>query len=579
MRGEDHISNTPRQLLLYEALGFTPPAFAHLALVLGPDHTPLSKRHGATSVAEFRAQGLPARGAGELPRADRLVARRRRRAAAGRRAGAALLASRPSATAPACSTRRSWRGSNRHYLRIADPARLARLALPYFATRGAARATRTRRRSRTSRRWCRWRPARSIGSNRCPSRLRVPVRVRSRGGAGAIADVRGGAGARRGARRDRLRSRASCRAAPRLLDRERVPRGRRARVKQQTGQKAKRAVPPDPRRADRRGGRAGTRSGGAGDRSRRRAAGRRRPRADPRLPRARGGVCRGAGEQALAGRQLRQPTARPACSHACRLPRLRCDVIIYGINPVLEALRAGRVRRAARRGAARTERVQEVLRLAAQARRAGASSVDARDARSRGARRRAPGRGGRRRGRAGLRPSRTWCAAAAGAPLLVVLDGIEDPHNFGAILRAADAAGVDGVVRQTRRAARARRRGRQGVGRRGRARAGSPTVVNIARALEELKDGRRLDGRARRRRRRALQRPGPDAADGPRARGRGRRACGGWCGRRCDRAGVDPDARARRQPERAVAAGVVLFEAVRQRRERRRRSRDGLRSG
>src|SRR4029450_4198540 len=57
IRGEDHISNTPRQLLLYEALGFQPPTFAHVALVMGPDHSPLSKRHGATSVAEFRAKG------------------------------------------------------------------------------------------------------------------------------------------------------------------------------------------------------------------------------------------------------------------------------------------------------------------------------------------------------------------------------------------------------------------------------------------------------------------------------------------------------------------------------------------
>src|SRR5438874_1145449 len=57
VRGEDHISNTPRQLLLYEALGFTPPVFAHLALVMGPDHAPLSKRHGATSVGEFRSKG------------------------------------------------------------------------------------------------------------------------------------------------------------------------------------------------------------------------------------------------------------------------------------------------------------------------------------------------------------------------------------------------------------------------------------------------------------------------------------------------------------------------------------------
>jgi nondiscriminating glutamyl-tRNA synthetase len=58
IRGEDHISNTPRQILLYRALGFTPPRFAHLSLVLGPDHTPLSKRHGATSVSEFRAHGV-----------------------------------------------------------------------------------------------------------------------------------------------------------------------------------------------------------------------------------------------------------------------------------------------------------------------------------------------------------------------------------------------------------------------------------------------------------------------------------------------------------------------------------------
>ena len=57
IRGEDHISNTPRQVLLYRALGFGAPRFAHLSLVLGPDHTPLSKRHGATSVSEFRGRG------------------------------------------------------------------------------------------------------------------------------------------------------------------------------------------------------------------------------------------------------------------------------------------------------------------------------------------------------------------------------------------------------------------------------------------------------------------------------------------------------------------------------------------
>jgi nondiscriminating glutamyl-tRNA synthetase len=58
VRGEDHVPNTPRQILIYGALGAEPPAFAHLSLVLGPDHAPLSKRHGASSVADFRARGI-----------------------------------------------------------------------------------------------------------------------------------------------------------------------------------------------------------------------------------------------------------------------------------------------------------------------------------------------------------------------------------------------------------------------------------------------------------------------------------------------------------------------------------------
>lgn len=58
IRGDDHLSNTPRQLLLYEALGFTPPRFAHLPLVLGPDRAPLSKRHGAFSIGELREEGF-----------------------------------------------------------------------------------------------------------------------------------------------------------------------------------------------------------------------------------------------------------------------------------------------------------------------------------------------------------------------------------------------------------------------------------------------------------------------------------------------------------------------------------------
>lgn len=57
IRGEDHLSNTPRQILLFEAFGWKPPKYAHLPLIMGPDGTPLSKRHGASSLGEFRAQG------------------------------------------------------------------------------------------------------------------------------------------------------------------------------------------------------------------------------------------------------------------------------------------------------------------------------------------------------------------------------------------------------------------------------------------------------------------------------------------------------------------------------------------
>jgi glutamyl-tRNA synthetase len=57
IRGEDHISNTPRQLAVYRALAFEPPTFAHLPLLLGPDKSRLSKRHGAKSVLEYRNEG------------------------------------------------------------------------------------------------------------------------------------------------------------------------------------------------------------------------------------------------------------------------------------------------------------------------------------------------------------------------------------------------------------------------------------------------------------------------------------------------------------------------------------------
>jgi glutamyl-tRNA synthetase len=135
IRGEDHISNTPRQVLLYEALGFSPPNFAHLSLVMGPDHSPLSKRHGATSVAEFRSKGyLPEAlvnylaligwspgGGDELLPIDEL-ARRFSIDGVGHSAGVFD------------EEKLAW--ANRHYLKIADPARIAELSLPYFDDAG-----------------------------------------------------------------------------------------------------------------------------------------------------------------------------------------------------------------------------------------------------------------------------------------------------------------------------------------------------------------------------------------------------------------------------------------------------------
>ena len=158
-------------------------------------------------------------------------------------------------------------------------------------------------------------------------------------------------------------------------------------------------------------------------------------------------------------------------------------MIIYGLNPVLEALRARRVR-TLRVSARSDRRVQDVLRLAALAG-VRVQQVDALEL-DRAA------RGGLHQGVvADVEEVPEYdvgdlVRSASGAPLIVVLDGVEDPHNFGAILRVADAAGADGVVRQTRRSAAP-----DGVV--AKASAGAlayvriASVVNIARAIEELK--------------------------------------------------------------------------------------------
>jgi len=158
-------------------------------------------------------------------------------------------------------------------------------------------------------------------------------------------------------------------------------------------------------------------------------------------------------------------------------------VIIYGINPVVEALRAGRVRelRVGDRGG---DRIREVLSLAAEhgvrVRRV-TSDVLERDSR----------RGVHQGVVAEIEEGGRYSVGelvreAIGTPLLVVLDGIEDPHNVGAILRTVDAAGGDGVIVQNRRAASL-------SGAAAKAAAGAlahvkiAEVVNIARAIDELK--------------------------------------------------------------------------------------------
>src|SRR5213079_1122159 len=58
IRGDDHISNTPKQIALYRALGASIPVFAHVPMILGPDGKKLSKRHGATAVGDYEDEGI-----------------------------------------------------------------------------------------------------------------------------------------------------------------------------------------------------------------------------------------------------------------------------------------------------------------------------------------------------------------------------------------------------------------------------------------------------------------------------------------------------------------------------------------
>ena len=235
-------------------------------------------------------------------------------------------------------------------------------------------------------------------------------------------------------------------------------------------------------------------------------------------------------------------------------------MIVYGINPVLEALRAGRVKelRVSERGG---DRLRELLAIAHERHlpvKRLPQDVLARQA-----------HGGVHQGVVAVVEEveefsvEELVRGAKAAPFIVVLDGIEDPHNLGAILRTCDAAGVDGVVMQTRRAAAL-------GGAAAKASAGAVShvkiaeVVNIARAIEELKTlGVWTVGLAGE----ATQ--SYDAIDftGPTAIVLGAEGAGlrRLVRERCDFVAAIPMVGHVDSLNVSVAAGVTLFEAVRQR--------------
>ncbi len=131
IRGDDHLSNTPRQVALYQALGQPLPEFAHLSTILGDDHTRLSKRHGATSLAHFREMGVLPEALmnylallGWSPGDDREIFSR------------SELVERfridQAAKSPAEFNYEKLYWLNRHYLKEAHPERVLELARPFF---------------------------------------------------------------------------------------------------------------------------------------------------------------------------------------------------------------------------------------------------------------------------------------------------------------------------------------------------------------------------------------------------------------------------------------------------------------
>ena len=235
VRGEDHISNTPRQLLIYEALGFEPPAFGHVAMVLGPDHTKLSKRHGSVSVDEFRAKGyLPEALLNYLALLSWSPGENEELVALTDMAKRFSLSDVGHSASVFDEEKLAW--VNRHYLKNADHERLIRLSVAYFERAGYVTA-------RLKPEGFAYLLSLVPLFNTSVDRLeQVPERVRQLFGFSAVAAlgdaaIRGEAG-EAPARAVIAALAEELQSAPRLLDKAAF-RGVADRVKQKTGQKGR----------------------------------------------------------------------------------------------------------------------------------------------------------------------------------------------------------------------------------------------------------------------------------------------------------------------------------------------------
>lgn len=139
IRGDDHLSNTPKQLVIYKALSLSVPQFAHVPLILGPDGSRLSKRHGATAVGQFRREGMLPEALvnflallGWSPGDDREMMPLRDIIEA-------FSLKRVSKKSAVFDTKKlQW--LNSHYLRLKKPNELAKLVLPFLERLGLSRS-------------------------------------------------------------------------------------------------------------------------------------------------------------------------------------------------------------------------------------------------------------------------------------------------------------------------------------------------------------------------------------------------------------------------------------------------------